>query len=234
MQNSFGQRDALFWCLALKGQDTPIGACTLWNFDADFYCAELGYELNPAYHQPPTRPHGWSVACRAEYGFNELGMHRIEASPLAANISSKNLLLKLGFSYKGNLRKRHFFRGQFEDQLYFGLLREEWLNQGHWFFTGDNRSEPTVSDRRIRTGIRIFAVSNICSKGSRRSVSMERKPSSTAASNASLSGNSSFSNHDRTSRRSAGVSFGRASKISWMLIVLPGFYSISADKSNKI
>ena len=61
------------------------------------------------------------------YGFTELGLHRIEAIPLGGNTASKSLLLKLGFKYEGNLRQRHFFREHFEDQLYFGLLREEWL-----------------------------------------------------------------------------------------------------------
>jgi ribosomal-protein-alanine N-acetyltransferase len=50
-------------------------------------------------------------------------LHRIEALPLAENAPSKSLLLKLGFTYEGNLRQRLFFRGQFKDQLYFGLLK---------------------------------------------------------------------------------------------------------------
>lgn len=36
------------------------------------------------------------------------------------------LLRKLGFTYEGCLRQRHFYRGNFEDQLYFGILKDEW------------------------------------------------------------------------------------------------------------
>jgi ribosomal-protein-alanine N-acetyltransferase len=60
------------------------------------------------------------------YGLTELALHRIEACPLAGNSASRRLLLKLGFTCEGNLRQRAFFRGHFEDQLYFGLLKDEW------------------------------------------------------------------------------------------------------------
>ena len=60
------------------------------------------------------------------YGFTELELHRAEAVIDIANERSKGLLLKLGFTYEGNLRQRYSFRGRFEDEYYFGLLRDEW------------------------------------------------------------------------------------------------------------
>jgi RimJ/RimL family protein N-acetyltransferase len=59
-----------------------------------------------------------------------MGLHRIEACPLAFNTPSINLLRKLGFTYEGTLRQRHFFRGEYHDMLYFGLLAEEWRELG--------------------------------------------------------------------------------------------------------
>jgi ribosomal-protein-alanine N-acetyltransferase len=112
------------WCVTLKDLDVAIGSCVFWNFDEDFHCGELGYELN--------RGH-WRKGIMAEalpaviaYGFNDLGLHRIEANPLGHNASSANLLLKLGFTLEGTLRQRCLFRGQYFDQLYFGLLEHEW------------------------------------------------------------------------------------------------------------
>jgi [ribosomal protein S5]-alanine N-acetyltransferase len=61
------------------------------------------------------------------YGFTELGLHRIEASVAPQNTPSKDLLLKLGFTYEGNLRQRYFFHDHFEDEQFFGLLKGEWL-----------------------------------------------------------------------------------------------------------
>lgn len=68
-----------------------------------------------------------AISAILTYGFTELGLHRIEANPGAENTSSRSLLLKLGFTFEGNLRQRYFFRGHFEDAHYFGLLQDEWL-----------------------------------------------------------------------------------------------------------
>jgi ribosomal-protein-alanine N-acetyltransferase len=124
VQASAARRDALFWCLTLRGHETAIGACTLWNLDPSFHCAELGYELHRAHWGEGLMTEAASTV--VAYGFTELGLHRIEACPLAGNPASGRLLLKLGFTREGNLRQRAFFRGHFEDQLYFGLLVDEW------------------------------------------------------------------------------------------------------------
>ncbi|MGA2973635.1 MAG: GNAT family protein [Candidatus Bathyarchaeia archaeon] len=125
LQASYYRREALFWCLTLKGESSVVGSCTFWNFGAGFHCAEIGYELHRAYWRQGIMAE--AISAILTYGFTELGLHRIEANPLAENTASKSLLLKLGFTYEGNLRQRHFFRDHFEDQLYFGMLKEEWL-----------------------------------------------------------------------------------------------------------
>ena len=60
------------------------------------------------------------------YAFSELGLHRIEAVVDDVNEHSKGLLLKLGFTHEGTLRKRFYFRERFWDEHYFGLLSDEW------------------------------------------------------------------------------------------------------------
>jgi ribosomal-protein-alanine N-acetyltransferase len=121
----YQKRDAIFWVPALKGdnQNRAIGEICYWNFDPTFTCAEIGYELHPAY---------WNKGIMREalleilgFGFN-IGLNRIEANPLATNESSTKLLIKLGFKHEGTLRERVFFRGEFIDQLYFVLLKKEW------------------------------------------------------------------------------------------------------------
>ena len=124
----FAAREALFWCLALKDEETAIGAGGFWNFDAGFRCAEIGYELHPDCWGRGLM--GEALRAMLAYGFEQLGLHRIEANPLAGNDASQKLLEKLGFKLEGTLRQRHFFRGAFLDQLYYGLLKDEWLAQG--------------------------------------------------------------------------------------------------------
>jgi len=53
-------------------------------------------------------------------------LHHVEAIIDIVNEQSKGLLLKPGFTYEGILRQRYPFRDRFEDEHYFGLLRDEW------------------------------------------------------------------------------------------------------------
>jgi ribosomal-protein-alanine N-acetyltransferase len=123
-RDDFARRREIRWGIARHDDDRIIGSCGLHSFDEEFHRAETGYILNRAF---------WSQGFMAEalsavlaYGFTEMGLHRIEAVVDSANKRSKNLLVKLGFQYEGNLRQRFLFRGEFEDEHYFGLLRDEW------------------------------------------------------------------------------------------------------------
>jgi [ribosomal protein S5]-alanine N-acetyltransferase len=122
---SFEQREDIVWCVTLKGEDKLIGGCVLWNFGTGLRCAEIGYELHPAYEKRGIMTEAASAVLT--FGFTTLELHRIEATPFAGNTSSHRLLHRLGFIHEGTLRQRHLFRGQFLDQMYFGLLKDEWL-----------------------------------------------------------------------------------------------------------
>ena len=125
LQADYERREALAWGVTLKDDDRVIGSCVFWNFGPGLHCAEVGYELHRAYQQQGIMTE--ALSAMVTYGFGELGLRRIEAVPLEANSASQALLRRLGFVCEGNLRQRHFFRGGYEDQLYFGVLREEWL-----------------------------------------------------------------------------------------------------------
>jgi ribosomal-protein-alanine N-acetyltransferase len=122
----YGKQSTIYWVCTFKGkEDDAIGAICFWNFDSAFNCAELGYELNPSHWGKGIMSE--ALAAILTYGFNA-GLHRIEANPFAFNESSIRLLQKLGFKHEGTLRERYFFRGEFVDQLYFGMLKNEWMN----------------------------------------------------------------------------------------------------------
>jgi [ribosomal protein S5]-alanine N-acetyltransferase len=124
VQDSYTQREGIMWAITFKTRDFPVGSCTYWHLDPESHCAELGYELNRT---------AWGQGIMSEvlpavisYGFHQLGLNRIEATPLAKNTKSINVLVKLGFTNEGALRQRVFFRHLYEDLMYFGLLRNEW------------------------------------------------------------------------------------------------------------
>lgn len=124
VQDTYAQREGLLWAITHKTRDLPIGSCTYWHLDPESHCAEIGYELNRT---------AWGQGIMSEvlptvisYGFKELGLNRIEATPLAKNARSSKVLLKLGFTHEGTMRQRVLFRGVYEDLMYFGLLMTEW------------------------------------------------------------------------------------------------------------
>jgi [ribosomal protein S5]-alanine N-acetyltransferase len=126
VQDTYTHREGIMWAITFKTHDFPIGSCTYWHLDPESRCAEIGYELNQT---------AWGQGIMSEvlptvvsYGFKELELNRIEANPFAKNSRSTNVLLKLGFTHEGTLRQRVFFRGFYEDLLYFGLLRKEWTS----------------------------------------------------------------------------------------------------------
>lgn len=126
----YAERKAILWGITPRDGDQIIGSCSFHHFDDGYHCAEVGYELNRRFWGQGLIPE--AVAAIINYGFNEMGLHRIEAIIDIANERSQGVLLKLGFQYEGNLRQRYYMRDRFEnehflDEYYFGLLRDEWL-----------------------------------------------------------------------------------------------------------
>ncbi len=129
IQAGYARRESFQWGITRKGEDRVIGTCTFFHFDEGFHRAETGYALHRAFWRQGIVSEAMSAVLA--YGFTELGLHRVEAMIDIANEASKALLLKLGFSYEGNLRQRFFFRNRFEDEHYFGLLKDEWQRMQH-------------------------------------------------------------------------------------------------------
>jgi ribosomal-protein-alanine N-acetyltransferase len=118
----YWQQDSMTW--AIVKDSAVIGEVCLWNFSSDFTCAEVGYELSPLFWGKGLMKE--ALAAVLEFGFADLGLHRIEADPLARNERSRHLLAALGFKYEGTLSERVHFRGEFEDQTYYAILEAEY------------------------------------------------------------------------------------------------------------
>lgn len=61
-----------------------------------------------------------------DFGFAELGLHRITALADVENARSHLVLKKLGFRKEGRLQQNFFVRGAWRDSDLFALLRAEW------------------------------------------------------------------------------------------------------------
>ena len=67
-----------------------------------------------------------AVRLMLEHGFNNLGLNRISANTLDANIGAQRMLKKLGFSKEGCSRNAVYFAGRYFDKLHYGFLRDEY------------------------------------------------------------------------------------------------------------
>jgi ribosomal-protein-alanine N-acetyltransferase len=70
-----------------------------------------------------------SVRTVVRFGFNQLGLHRIEAVCLPTNIASKHLLERLGFTLEGYARAYLRIDGAWQDHLMFAMLKEEFTGR---------------------------------------------------------------------------------------------------------
>ena len=65
-----------------------------------------------------------SVKAVLEYAFNELGIHRVEASVLVDNEKSKSVLRACGFKELGLNEKYLFINGMWRDHITFYKVNE--------------------------------------------------------------------------------------------------------------
>jgi RimJ/RimL family protein N-acetyltransferase len=61
-----------------------------------------------------------------EFGFADLGLHRISAAIGPDNAASIAVIAKLGFVYEGTIRDHVYTNGAWRDSLLYSVLRDEW------------------------------------------------------------------------------------------------------------
>jgi RimJ/RimL family protein N-acetyltransferase len=110
--------------ITLAATGELIGNCGVRKAAMDAHEADIGYELSPEHWGKGYA----SEAARAivEFGFSELGPHRIWAWIIAENTGSAHVLEKLGMQREGRQRNKEFFKGRYWDTLHYGILEDEW------------------------------------------------------------------------------------------------------------
>lgn len=110
-----GQRyrtgDFYDWAVVDRESGHMIGTCGFTSFNCPHDTAEIGYVLNPAYQ-------GKGLATEAvrrvlDFGFDELGLHRIEAHFMEGNDASRRLMERVGMTFEGYARESMWIKGRF-------------------------------------------------------------------------------------------------------------------------
>jgi RimJ/RimL family protein N-acetyltransferase len=84
----------------------------------------IGYLVHPDYQRQGVATEVAQLLLR--FGFEELGLHRIEATCDPRNLASKRVLEKLGMTLEGTRRQNLLIRDGWRDSLLFGILEDEW------------------------------------------------------------------------------------------------------------
>lgn len=111
------------WLIRDQAGGAPAGSIGLWRIDRANDLAEIGYTLLPAYW-------GRGFARRAlaavlDFGFNVLGLHRVEANINPDNQASRRLLERAGFRLEAQFRENYRFRDRYLDSHIYALLAQE-------------------------------------------------------------------------------------------------------------
>jgi len=104
-----------------------IGICTLFHLDPQCRSAEIGYGLlSDAWGQGYMHE---SLVALLGYGFNELGLNRVEADIDPRNARSAKSLERTGFVKGGPRRETCIGNGVLTDGARYGLLQREWMEK---------------------------------------------------------------------------------------------------------
>ncbi|WP_435925579.1 GNAT family N-acetyltransferase [Paenibacillus sp. DYY-L-2] len=121
------------WAITVKPNNKVIGTCGYHNWSKEHYKAEIGYELNPAYWRQGVMTEVLQEVLR--FGFEDLGLNRIEAFIDPDNIRSRYLLEKTGFHEEGYLKQCFFEKNQFMDAVLFSLLKHQYEEQREQYYS---------------------------------------------------------------------------------------------------
>lgn len=123
-------------------EGTLLGGVGLNQRDAEHHRANLGYWVRQSHQQQ-----GIAVAASgmvARFGFDRLGLIRLEIIVMPENQPSRRVAEKLGAQHEGRLRQRLWLKGEPHDAEAYALIPQD-LQQA-------NRAPQAIHDRRTPAG----------------------------------------------------------------------------------
>jgi RimJ/RimL family protein N-acetyltransferase len=106
-----------------------IGNCGLHGVDMRHRSAEIGILIGETSEQN----HGFgsdAIMTLTRFGFDTLGLNRLEIRSQADNDRSMHLYERLGFKPVGRMREATYTFGHFVDEALFDMLASEWRARG--------------------------------------------------------------------------------------------------------
>lgn len=112
------------WGIRLKGKEDLIGTVGFYAWDKEAAKAKMGYDLQTEHWGRGLMREALDRAIR--FGFEEMGLNRVEVTVMSTNPRSMALVGRLGFKKEGVLRDYSVWDGQYVDEHVFALLKGDW------------------------------------------------------------------------------------------------------------
>jgi ribosomal-protein-alanine N-acetyltransferase len=119
----FEHKLGIRWGVIAKEEKCLIGTCGYQAWQRSMR-GEIGYDLGRACWGKGLM--GEALCSILAYGFEEVGLNRVEGFVDPANERSIHLLNRIGFRREGILREYGYWKGRFWDQLCYAMLKRDW------------------------------------------------------------------------------------------------------------
>ncbi|MEP6466429.1 MAG: GNAT family protein [Parafilimonas sp.] len=119
-QKNIISRTSYTFCIQLEKINEFVGLIALNLGKRNYKIAEVWYKIHPDYWKQ-----GYATEALKniiQFGFQNLGLHRIEAGCAVKNIASIKVLKKVGMQMEGCKRKILPIRGKWVDNYFYSIL----------------------------------------------------------------------------------------------------------------
>lgn len=124
-RREFQEKRQIRWGIGERTADRLIGTCEFMNFNEASRQCEIGCGLVSSEWSKGYMKEALEAILR--YGFEEMGLNRIEAFIVSGNCASVCLFRKMGFIHEGVLREKEYFKGRFHNEIIMSMLRNDYI-----------------------------------------------------------------------------------------------------------
>jgi ribosomal-protein-alanine N-acetyltransferase len=124
------RRAGTYACFAVvpQGTNAAVGLFQLRSIESGFATAEWGFAIGSSFWGTGLFAEGARLV--VDFAIDVIGVRRLEARAAVANVRGNGALRKIGAVQEGILRRSFVRNGMHHDQLLWGILADEWRQQG--------------------------------------------------------------------------------------------------------
>jgi ribosomal-protein-alanine N-acetyltransferase len=111
------------WGVVVKKSNKMIGSCGFSSFESKDRRVEIAYAISNDYWKQGIMTE--AVAEVIRFGFDELGLNRIQAKAIVSNVGSWRVMEKCNMKFEGILRGYSILKDEIHDLKMYSVLKSE-------------------------------------------------------------------------------------------------------------